>query len=170
MIVSFAISGADFAADVVPVGEEATIHAQVECDGAHREALLLPQGYPKAILRAPLSLGGIRVPHLVLRFRVGRIAVLLKTLNSRSSLAREALCCLWGNPGRKEVSSHDGLLAQEELRSWGLAVGSLQGPEVGEAPVSMRLIREPTGTEFTFVSDGSPVPGRMGLGAVNGRR
>ena len=30
----------------------------------------------------------------------------------------------------------------------------------------MRLIREPTGTGFTLVSDGSSVPGRMGLGAV----
>ena len=117
MIVSFAISGADFAADVVPVGEEATIHAQVECDGAHREALLLPHGYPKAILRAPLSLGGIGVPHLVLRSRVTRVAVRLKTLNSQSSLTREALRRLGDDPGRRDVASHDGLLAQEELRS-----------------------------------------------------
>ena len=30
----------------------------------------------------------------------------------------------------------------------------------------MHIIREPAGTELTFVSDGSSVPGRMGLGAV----
>ena len=166
VILSFAISGADFVADVVPVDEEATILAQVECDGALREAMLLPQGFPKAVLRAPLSQGGIGAPHLAWRFRIRRVAVLLKTLNSRSSLTREALRHLWNDPGCREVASHDGQLAQEELRSWGLAVGSLQGPLVGEAPVSVNLLREPTGTEFTFVSDGSSVPGRMGLGAV----
>ena len=64
------------------------------------------------------------MPHLVLLFRIRRIAVLLKTLNSRSSLTREALRCLWDDAGRKEVS-RDGLLAQEELHSWGLTVGSL---------------------------------------------
>ena len=86
VILAFAISGADFVADVVPMGEQATVQAQVECDRAHRETLLLPQGYPKAILRAPLSLGGLGVPHLVSRFQVRRVAVLLKNLNSRSSL------------------------------------------------------------------------------------
>ena len=70
VILSFAISGADFVADVVLVDKEATIHAQVECDSAHWETLLLPRGYPKAILRAPLSLGGLRVPHLVSRFQI----------------------------------------------------------------------------------------------------
>ena len=81
VILAFAITGAEFVADVIPVGEEALVQAEVECDRAHREALLLPQGYPKAIMRAPLRLAGIGAPHLASRFRVRRVAVLFKNLN-----------------------------------------------------------------------------------------
>ena len=46
---------------------------------------------------------------------------------------------------------------------------SLQGPGIGEAPISVHLVTQPADSAFTFVSDGSSVPGCMGRHGGRGR-
>ena len=101
-----------------------------------RDAIRLPQGFPKKVLRGSLQSMGLGVPNLLPRFAVRRVAVLLRAINSRSVYVRQAVRSRWDHPELASQPYHDALRARADLWDWGLDVQPAVSPKLisGEGP------------------------------------
>ena len=118
VVLAFAISGAEYVYDVVPVGQKALQKLQSLVDTILRDAIRLPQGFPKRVLRGSLLSMGLGGPNPLVRFAVRRVAVLLRAINSTSVYVRQAVRSRWDHPELASQPYHDALRACADLRHW----------------------------------------------------
>ena len=88
VVVAFAVSRAEYVYDVVPMGSKPFQKSQSQVDTILRDAIRLPQGYPRRVLWGSLASMGLGGPNLAARFAVRQVAVLLCAVNSRSVYVR----------------------------------------------------------------------------------
>ena len=101
---------------MVPVGPKPLQKSQSLVDAILRDAIRLPQGSPKRVLRGPLQSMGLGGPNLLPRFAARRVAVLLRAFNSRSVYVRQAIRSRWDHPELASQPYHDALRARADLR------------------------------------------------------
>ena len=115
VVLAFAVSRAEYVYDVVPVGSKSLQKSQSQVDTILRDAIRLPQGYPRRVLWGSLASMGLGGPNLAVRFAVRRVAVLLRAVNSRSMYVRQAVRLRWDHPELLNQPYHDALRAQADL-------------------------------------------------------
>ena len=91
VVLAFAVSRAEYVYDVVPVGSKPLQKSQSQVDTILGDAIRLPQGYPRRVLRGSLASMGLGGPKLAVRCAVRRVAVLLRAVNSKSVYVRHAV-------------------------------------------------------------------------------
>ena len=79
---------------------------------------------------------------------------------------RQAVRSRWDHPELSRQPYHDALRARADLRDWGLDVLRAGSPRLSPAKIHLALLREPQGSKFTVVSDGSAPCTAIGYGAV----
>lgn len=120
VVISFAISRLDYLFDALPPPPTCLQSLQRAVNNALTVAINVPRSIPKALLYAPLSVGGFGIPNLTTRFQLRFIAGVLRALNSRNSLVRRTTRWMLQHPtttpSNNDVYAFITLLQQYDLQ------------------------------------------------------
>jgi hypothetical protein len=166
IVLSFAVSQLDYVHDACPPHLAGLLPLQRLVDSILLAALRAPRSYPKALLYAPLRLGGLGGPHLAPRLELRFVRGALQALNSRNALSRRCCRALLSPQRLQEIPGNDLLVLQSLLAEHALEVSLPPHPSLTPAAEESELLRPYAGQPVLLVSDGSAPEGRLGWGAV----
>ena len=166
IVLSYAVAQLDYVHDACPPHLAGLLPLQRLIDSILLAALRAPRSYPKALLYAPLCLGGFGGPHLAPRLELRFVRGALQALNSRNALSRRSCRALLSPQRLLGITGNDLLTLQSLLTEHALEVSLPPHPTLSPATERSELLRPYTGQSVLLVSDGSAPDGRLGWGAV----
>lgn len=163
-IMAFVVSKLDYVFQAMPPRASYLHKPQSLVHRIVRNALRLPQTFPRAVLWAPPEEGGLGVPHLLHRGWAQYLRGVYTLLNSRNLMLRASARHLWQLSGLRQHADMRGL--RQYLAQFGAALTLLPHSAWTEQALDVRRGAAWTGGPVVVVSDGSFVSGTLAWGAV----
>jgi hypothetical protein len=166
VVLAYAVSKLDYVYDAIPPSHPRLDVVQHSVDRVLTCALRLPRNVPRALLYAPLAVGGYGVPHLTSRFRLRFVAGIMRALNSRNALVRTSTRWLLQHPSAAAVRHSDMSYFSTTLQHFQLTASLPPHPHLVNCSEAHHHVRTWAGEPVILMSDGSVTATAVGWGAV----
>jgi hypothetical protein len=161
-VLAYAVTKLDYVHDAVPPN-----HPRLDSvDRVLPCALRVPRNVPRALLYAPLAVGGYGVPHLTSRLRLRFEAGVMRALSSRNALVRMSTRWLLQQPSATAVRHSDMDYFSTTLQHFQPTVSLPPHPNLANCSGAHHHVRAWAGGLVILMSDGSVTATAVGWGAV----
>ena len=166
ILLTFAVSMADYRFAVVPVPPASLLRCQVLVMQSARAALGVPSWFPSRLLCAPVRLGGLGFPLLGTRLALCRVLHTFLAACSRNTYTRTLVCGLLHSPVWMGRPWSDVPLLHTDLQLFSLEILTDPLARLPAVSVHGEWGRCPSSAPLLVVSDGSCSGNTIGFGVV----
>lgn len=166
VILTFAVSSADYRLGVVPVPRDLLSRSQTLVHQTARAALRVPSWFPSFWLTTPMPYGGLGFPRLATRLALRFVLNTVLAICSRSIYTSSLLqglvgSGLWAAAPWSDNNALCNVLADHQLR-----LLTFPCAELCDLPLNGEWVRQPSGAPVIVVSDGSCEGSCVGFSAI----